>query len=99
MFMHSVYFWLKADLTAQQRDQFWAGVKSLGDIPGLRFFFTGRPAETDRPVVDRSYSCALIVGFDDLPAHDFYQAHPIHDRFREIAHLWDRVQIYDATEP
>ncbi|MES1158639.1 MAG: Dabb family protein [Terricaulis silvestris] len=98
MFIHSVYFWLKPDLTAQQRDQFWAGVKALGGIPGVRFFFIGSPAETDRPVIDRSYSCALITGFDDLAGHDAYQVHPIHDRFRELSHLWDRVQIYDATE-
>jgi hypothetical protein len=97
VFVHSVYFWLKPDLTDAQRAQFWAGVRALGDIPSLTYFFVGAPAETDRPVIDRSYSCALITGFDDLAGHDIYQDHPIHDRFRELEHLWERVQIYDAT--
>ena len=57
MFVHSVYFWLKPDLTPTQRAQFWTGVRSLGDIPGVRSFFVGAPASTDRPVIDRSYAC------------------------------------------
>lgn len=97
MFIHSVYFWLKPDLTPAQRDQFWAGVKTLGEIPGVRLFFVGAPADTDRPVIERSYSCALVTGFDDRAAHDAYQVHPIHDTFRELEHLWTKVVIYDAV--
>jgi len=98
MFVHSVYFWLKPGLTGAQQAQFWAGVKTLGGISGVKFFFTGAPAETDRPVIDRTYSGALVIGFDDLAAHDAYQVHPIHDRFRELSHLWERVLIYDSTK-
>lgn len=96
MFIHSVYFWLNPELTQEQQDQFWAGVKSLEAIPSIKFFFVGTPADTDRPVIDRSYSCALITGFDDKAGHDIYQDHPIHDQFRELAELWNKVLIYDA---
>lgn len=97
MFVHSVYFWLKPDLTDAQRTQFFDGVKALREIPSVKFFFVGSPADTDRPVIDRSYSCALVTGFDDAAGHDIYQYHPIHDRFRELAPLWERVLIYDAV--
>lgn len=97
MFIHSVYFWLKPNLSSAERDQFWTGVKTLGEIPGVTSFFVGAPATTDRPVIDRSYDCALIVGFDDLAAHDVYQTHAIHDRFRTLEHLWQKVVIYDAV--
>ncbi|MDB5240049.1 MAG: stress responsive alpha-beta barrel protein, partial [Spirosoma sp.] len=31
-------------------------------------------------------------------AHDAYQVHPVHLEFvAECAHLWNRVQIYDAV--
>lgn len=98
MLLHSVYFWLRPDLTAAQRDEFWSGVKALGAIPSVKFFFVGGPADTDRPVIDRSYSCALVVGFDDIAGHDIYQDHPIHDDFRALSHCWDRVLIYDANK-
>ncbi len=96
MFLHSVYFWLKPGLTPEQQAQFWAGVKSLGEIPSVKFFFVGAPADTDRPVIDRSYSCNLVTGFDDVAGHDLYQDHPIHDAFRELSDLWSKVLIYDA---
>jgi hypothetical protein len=96
VFIHSVYFWLKPELTQEQQDRFWAGVKALEEIPCLKLFFVGTPADTDRPVIDRSYSCALITGFDDQAGHDIYQDHPVHDKFRELAELWDKVLIYDA---
>jgi Stress responsive A/B Barrel Domain len=96
VFLHSVYFWLKPELELEQQAQFWAGVKSLGEIPSVKFFFVGTPADTDRPVIDRSYSCNLVVGFDDLAGHDLYQDHPIHDDFRALSDLWSKVLIYDA---
>ena len=97
MFVHSVYFWLKEGLSTEQTETFWDGVQSLQDIESVRQAYIGVPAPTDRPIIDRSYSCALIVVFDDQEAHDLYQVHKIHDRFRdECSSLWDRVVIYDS---
>jgi len=99
MFVHSVYFWLKPDLSEEDREAYRAGVQSLLEIPSIRRGFIGVPADTDRPVIDRSYSCVLIVQFEDQAAHDQYQVHPVHDVFRETcAKYWDRVQIYDAQD-
>jgi len=98
MFVHSVYFWLKPDLTEEQRAKFWEGVRSLTTIESVRQGFAGLPASTDRPIIDRSYSCALIVIFDDAAGHDAYQVHPVHDKFREeCAPFWSKVLIYDAV--
>jgi len=98
MFVHSVYFWLKPDLTEEQRSKFWEGARSLTTIESVRQGFVGPPASTDRPIIDRSYSCALIVIFDDDAGHDAYQVHPVHDKFREeCAPFWSKVLIYDAV--
>ena len=97
MFVHSVYFWLKPGLTNEQKEQFWASVRLLATISSVSQCFIGTPAKTDRPIIDRSYSCALVVICADEAAHDAYQVDPIHDKFRfECANLWDKVLIYDA---
>jgi len=98
MFVHSVYFWLKPDLNEEQRAKFWEGAHSLTTIESVRQAFVGAPASTDRPVIDRSYSCALIVMFDGDAGHEAYQTHPVHDKFREeCSTFWSKVLIYDAV--
>ena len=98
MFVHSVYFWLKPDLTEEQRAKFWESVRSLTTIESVRQGFVGPPASTDRPIIDRSYSCALIVIFDDDAGHDAYQVHPVHEKFREeCGAFWSKILIYDAV--
>ena len=96
MFVHSVYFWLRPDLSATERQTFLDDLNALLTIESVRFGFVGTPADTDRPIIDRSYSYALIVAFDDLAGHDAYQVHPIHDDFRGNAHCWEKIVIYDA---
>lgn len=97
MLVHTVYFWLKRDLTADQVSLFEKGVKSLTTIKTVRQGFVGKPAGTDRPVIDRSYSYALTVVFDDLAGHDSYQDDKIHRQFlADCGTFWARVQIYDA---
>jgi Stress responsive A/B Barrel Domain len=97
MFVHSVYFWLKPGLERGQEETFWRGVRSLAAIESVRQSHIGRPAATDRPVIDRSYSCALVVAFDDEAGHEAYQTDPIHDQFRdECSPFWSKVLIYDA---
>lgn len=100
MFVHSVYFWLRDDLSAEERDRFARGVNALRDIESVRHAWIGGPAPTpDRPVIDSSYSCALIVVFDDMGGHDEYQVHPLHERFKqECGDLWTRVLIYDSLD-
>lgn len=98
MLVHSVYFWLKEGLSAEQRDAFRQGVESLRTIETVREMYVGTPAPTaDRPVIDRSYSVALTVVLDDVAAHDVYQEHAVHKTFVEhFSSFWTRVQIYDA---
>jgi Stress responsive A/B Barrel Domain len=99
MLVHTVYFWLKPDLTTAQRDEFRHGVESLGVIKAINTIYVGTPADVpDRPIVDRSYSFALTVVCQDVAAHNAYQIDPIHRAFVErFKPFWTRVQIYDAA--
>ena len=99
MFVHSVYFWLKEDLTAEQRETFVSRINALKKIEPVRHAFIGVPAPTDRPVIDRSYSYALTLVFEDEEGHDRYQVHPLHENFVEgCGTFWNKVRIYDSVE-
>ena len=98
MFIHAVYFWLRDDLTPDEREQFEAGVRSLRAIETVRDGWIGVPAPTERPVIERGYSRSLVLVFADKRAHDAYQVHPVHDRFRErCGTFWTTVRIFDSV--
>ncbi|HKP95174.1 MAG TPA: Dabb family protein [Fibrobacteria bacterium] len=97
MFIHSVYFWLKPGLSPENVKTFETLSNAMAGIPGVGHLWVGKPAPTDRPVIDRSYSYALTVVFKDMAAHDAYQKHPIHDTFRNTCgDFWSQVKIYDS---
>jgi hypothetical protein len=98
MFIHSVYFSLRDDLSPEATTRFVDGIRSLTMIESVQQGFIGTPARTDREIIDRSYSYALVVSFADEGAHDAYQVHPVHDRFREqCGGSWTKIVIYDAV--
>lgn len=98
MFVHAVYFWLRSDLTTSEVQQMDAGLRSLRAIDGVRAGYIGVPASTDRPVIERGYGRALVLVFADEAAHDAYQVHPVHDRFRaECGQLCTTVRIFDSV--
>lgn len=98
-FVHSVYFWLRPELSSEQRDAFVRGLESLRGIEMVRHGWIGVPAATDRPVIDRSYSYALTLVFANDVEQEAYQVHAVHDRFRrDFETFWTRVQIYDSVE-
>jgi len=98
MFVHTVYFWLKPSLTAEQRMTFVDGLKSLISIKTVRFGHFGKPADTDRTIIERGYSYGLVVAFDGAAGHEHYQIVDIHERFRQqCGTFWDKAVIYDSV--
>lgn len=98
MFCHSVYFWLRDDLSPTELTTFQDGIDSLRRIETVQHGFIGVPAATDRAIIERGYSHALVLLFADSEAHDAYQVHPVHDAFRRnCATFWSRIVIYDAV--
>jgi hypothetical protein len=98
MFVHAVYFWLRTDLSSTDREHFVLWLPKLRDIPGVREGYIGVPAPTDRSVVERGYSYAMTLVFDDAAAEEAYQVHPVHDQFREECHtFWTQVRVFDSV--
>jgi Stress responsive A/B Barrel Domain len=98
MLTHIVLFWLKPELTPDQRAAFRTGLESLRKVNTIEAFYTGSPAAVPpRPIIDRSYSFCLTTVFKDVAAHDAYQVDPIHKAFVETCQqYWTRVQIFDS---
>ena len=98
MLVHSVYFWLKSDLSDAQRAEFATALKALGDIPNLAAFYVGTPADVaDRPVVDKTFDYSITGVFENLEAHNAYQVHPLHLAFvAQGKPKWVRLQVYDS---
>ena len=98
MLVHTVIFWLKKDLTEDQKLIFINEVNTLGEISSVENFHLGTPAPTPkRPVIEDSYDYAITVVLKDMEAHDHYQVDPIHLEFIDkCKDLWERVVIYDA---
>jgi hypothetical protein len=99
MLTHCVFFWSKDDLSPEDAADFERGLTSLLAIPSVVDGSVGTPAPTDRDVVERSYSYALMLRFDNLAAHDAYQIHPLHDQFHNrCKKYWSRALVYDFVD-
>jgi len=98
VFVHHVYFWLKNAGSEDDLDKLVAGLKKLSAIKKIRQFHIGRPADTTRDVIDRSYAISWLVLFDNKTDQDNYQSDPIHlDFVQECSSLWQKVTVYDSV--
>ncbi len=95
---HTVYFWLQEGLSAEERQQFEAGVRQLSGAPTVKRLFLGGPASTpSRGVVDNSFDYNLVLWFDDVAGHDAYQVSPTHLKFVEDHEAkFDVVKVMDT---
>ena len=92
-----VFFWLK-DTSHKKIEIFKNRTFSfLNQIENIDSYHVGIPASTDRPIIERSYTIALVVAFKDKKAHDIYQEHEAHKSFiDDCQNLWTQVKIFDT---
>lgn len=97
--IHHVFFWLKNEGSAKDRDQLVAGLRTLAKIPVIRSLQIGVPASTEqRDVVDSSFDLSELMMFDSVADQKVYQDHPIHQEFvAKYSHLWSKVTVYDVV--
>lgn len=99
MFIHHVFFWLKEPGNPAAQQLLQQGIESLLTIKPHVLAHVGKPAGTNRGVIDSSYTFSLLLGFETAADEAAYQAHPTHDKFRnEYAHLWEKVVVYDSVD-
>jgi len=96
-YIHSVFFWLKPDITVEEKQDFMEnGLGELKKCKHLTSLFYGPPAMRPREIVDSNYDFARICHFLYTAGHEAYQIDPVHRAFVEkYEHFFGRVNIYD----
>ncbi len=98
MFIHHVYFWLKNEDSREDFDKLVTGLRKLSVVNTIQQFYIGRPADTNRDVIDTSYSVSWLLFFDNAADQASYQTDPIHLKFvEECSSLWKKVVVYDSV--
>lgn len=97
-FAHIVFFWLKNANSEDDRNTFEASLKRFVNTSVfIKTKHVGTPANTDRPVIDSSYTYCLSLTFANKSDQDQYQEEAGHHRFiEECAELWEKVIVYDS---
>jgi hypothetical protein len=99
LFVHHVYFWLNEPENREAFDKLVAGLEKLSRVSTIQMSHIGKPADTDRDVIDRSYQVSWLTLFASKADQDAYQADPIHLRFvEECSALWSKVRVYDSED-
>lgn len=95
---HTVFFWLKPDLTESDIATFESEAKKLLNIDVIQRGTVGKTAPTpERPVTDKTFSYALHLEFASVDDHNIYQDHADHHVFvNACKHMWTKAVVYDA---
>ncbi|WP_153799873.1 Dabb family protein [Foetidibacter luteolus] len=99
LFIHHVYFWLKNPGNTQDLQQLLDGLQKLSKTPSIQSFYIGKPANTNRDVIDSSYAASWLLFFASPQDQESYQTDPMHlDFIKECGHLWSKVVVYDSVD-
>ena len=99
MFIHHVYFYLNNPDSKEDLAALVKGLEGLKKIKNYKLVHIGKPADTDRPVIDKSYAVSWLCIFENKAEQDKYQVDPIHlDFIEKCKHLWSKVVVYDSVD-
>ena len=99
IFIHHVFFWLKNPGSKEDLAELLAGLEKLSAVETIQQFHIGKPAATNREVIETSYSVSWFLLFKNKEGQDSYQVDPIHLNFvKEYSHLWHKVVVYDTID-
>lgn len=99
IFIHHVYFWLRNPNSAVDADKLAEGLLKLSAVKTIQRFHIGKPAETNRDVIERGYALSWFVEFKNATDQASYQTDPIHLKFIEdYSNLWGKVIVYDSVD-
>lgn len=97
-FIHHVFFWLKDPASRADRDKLVEGLVALSKVKTIRSFHIGKPADTNRDVIERGYAVSWLLFFENDADQASYQSDPVHLNFvKEYSHLWSKVIVYDSV--
>ena len=98
-FFHVVFFWLINDSQEVSKKFEHELRQFIEHVDEIKTSHIGTPADTDRDVIDNTWSYSAVLSFDSKKEHDIYQDHQAHKQFIENASsLWEKVLVYDSVK-
>jgi hypothetical protein len=98
-FLHHVYFWLNNPTSTVDKQALIEGLKKLSAVKTIKAFHIGKPANTNRDVIETSYAVSWFVQFENDADQASYQTDEIHLNFiATCKHLWSKVIVYDSVD-
>jgi hypothetical protein len=94
---HVVLVWLKPDTSPEVRERIIRGSEDLVTIGQIRELQVGTAIPSERPIVDDSFSFAILMRFDSVEDMNAYLKDPRHVQFVDTQvkpHL-QKLVIYD----
>ena len=68
-------------------------------VKTIQNFHIGKPADTNREVIETGYAVSWFVQFANGADQASYQTDPIHLKFvEECSHVWSKVIVYDSVD-
>ncbi|HRH59183.1 MAG TPA: Dabb family protein [Chitinophagaceae bacterium] len=99
IFIHHVFFWLHNAESETDKQQLVEGLRKLSSSQYIKDWHIGVPANTNREVIERSYSVSWCLIFANAADQEGYQTDPIHLQFiDECKHLWKKVVVHDSVD-
>ncbi len=99
IFVHHVFFWLDKKDNKEDLSKLIEGLQKLSKVKTIKQFHIGKPAATNRDVIERSYDISWFVLFENAADQESYQVDPIHLKFVEdCSHLWKKVVVHDSID-
>lgn len=99
IFVHHVYFYLNNPNSKEDLNELLNGLKGMKKIKNYKLVHIGKPADTNRPVIEKSYAISWLCIFESKEEQEKYQVDPIHlDFIEKCKHLWSKVVVYDSVD-
>jgi len=94
---HNVYFYLKEDVTAEQKQQFEEALKELMNIPQIHKYEMGVPGLEAEENEDQQFAYSFFTWFTSMEDYNGYAEHPDHLAFIDAySDLWADIKVYDT---
>lgn len=99
IFIHHVFFWLKNPDDKGDVKKLVQGLTKLSKVKTIMNFHIGKPAGTNRDVIEKGYTVSWLLHFANAADQDSYQSDPIHLEFiKQCSGLWSKVIVYDSID-
>ncbi len=96
---HVVLCWMDTTVTEAEIDTIIKKTKKLKEIPGIVDLMVGRPVESERPIVDDSFSLGITMTFRSKEKMNRYLKDDRHTSFtaKWIKPRLSKLLVYDIA--